>query len=132
MSTYTSSTKKLYKQYKSHFRKIADVKYAIAVLQWDQETYMPPRGAGFRAQQIASLSEIAHNLFTQETTANLLLELSSRNDMIPDEMKNIELSLYDYNRQRKLPAKFVRQLSETVSKSYESWLKARVNSKGSR
>jgi carboxypeptidase Taq len=125
MSTYTSSTKKLYRQYKSHFRKIADVKYAIALLQWDQETYMPPKGAGFRAQQIASLSEIAHNLFTQETTANLLLELSSRDDLIPDEMKNIELSLYDYNRQRKLPAKFVRTLSETVSKSYESWLRAR-------
>ena len=125
MSTYSSSTKKLYRQYKSHFSKIADVKYAIAVLQWDQETYMPSRGAAFRARQIASLSEIAHNLFTQETTANLLLELSGRNDLSTDEMKNVELSLYDYNRQRKLPAKFVRTLSETVSRSYESWIRAR-------
>ena len=119
------TTKKLYSQYGAHARKIADIRAALAVLQWDQETYMPPRGAGFRAQQIASLSEFAHALFTGETTANLLLELSSRNDLTDDQVKNVELSLYDFNRQRKLPQKFVRTLSETVSKSYESWLKAK-------
>jgi carboxypeptidase Taq len=62
----------LYIEYQQHLQKIADVKYASAVLQWDQETYMPANGAGFRAQQIATLSEITHELFTQPRFKNIL------------------------------------------------------------
>jgi carboxypeptidase Taq len=39
---------KLYEQYERELTKIADVKYSAAVLQWDQETYLPPKGADFR------------------------------------------------------------------------------------
>ncbi len=30
-----------YTQYKTTLQKIADIKYASVVLQWDQETYLP-------------------------------------------------------------------------------------------
>ena len=33
-----------YTQYKNVLQKIADIKYASAVLQWDQETYLPKNG----------------------------------------------------------------------------------------
>ena len=46
------SSKELYSEYKKQMRKIADVKNASAVLQWDQETYLPVKGATFRGQQI--------------------------------------------------------------------------------
>lgn len=59
--------KSLYEAYKTKMQKIADVKYASAVLQWDQETYLPPKGNETRGRQIVTLSEIAHNLFTDET-----------------------------------------------------------------
>jgi carboxypeptidase Taq len=35
------SSAELYTDYKTKMQKIADVKYASAVLQWDQETYLP-------------------------------------------------------------------------------------------
>ncbi|MFM2327870.1 MAG: hypothetical protein RIR31_2072, partial [Bacteroidota bacterium] len=54
----------LYNEYKTKMQKIADVKYASAVLQWDQETYLPKKGNDCRGTQIATLSEIAHQLFT--------------------------------------------------------------------
>lgn len=119
------STTKLYEDYKTHIQKIADVKYALAVLQWDQETYMPVHGAGARARQVATLSEIAHELFTATSFKNILLELGSRNDLDALQQKNIALSWYDYTQQEKLPADFVRSMSEVVSKSYQSWLQAR-------
>src|SRR5947209_3099572 len=34
----------------------------LTLLQWDQETYMPPGGITPRSQQIAQLSEHIHNL----------------------------------------------------------------------
>lgn len=119
------STAKLYSTYKTKMQKIADVKYASAVLQWDQETYLPPKGNDFRGQQIATLSEIAHQLFTDKTMGELLEELSLCEDLTSSEKRNIVLSKEDYERNVKLSAAFVRQLSETVNQSYHAWAKAR-------
>jgi len=119
------STAKLYSTYKTKMQKIADVKYASAVLQWDQETYLPPKGNDFRGQQIATLSEIAHQLFTDKTMGELLEELSLCEDLTSSEKRNIVLSKEDYERNIKLSAAFVRQLSETVNQSHHAWAKAR-------
>jgi carboxypeptidase Taq len=115
----------LYATYKTKMQKIADVKYASAVLQWDQETYLPPKGNDFRGQQIATLSEIAHDQFTDEALGSLLLELSSKDDLPPTEKRNVQLSLEDYNRNKKLTSSFVRQMSEAVNRAYHAWAKAR-------
>ncbi len=119
------NTAKLYSGYKTKMQKIADVKYASAVLQWDQETYLPPKGNDFRGQQIATLSEIAHQQFTDKKMGELLEEMSSREDLTATEKRNIALSNEDYKRNVKLSAAFVRQLSETVNQSYHAWAKAR-------
>jgi len=115
----------LYQQYKQHMQKIADVKNALAVLQWDQETYLPAKGAAFRGQQIATLSELVHKLSTEESLGNLLQELKSRDDLAENEKKNIDLNWEDYNKQKKYSAAFVRLLTETISKSFHSWIRAR-------
>lgn len=119
------SSKALYDQYRDHMQKAADVKNALAVLQWDQETYLPAKGAGFRGRQIATLSELAHQLSTEEKLGNLLQELNDRNDLGPVEKKNIELSWRDYSKQKKYSSAFVRLLSETISKSFHAWIQAR-------
>jgi carboxypeptidase Taq len=119
------STANLYSTYKTKMQKIADVKYASAVLQWDQETYLPPKGNDFRGQQIATLSEIAHQLFTDKKMEELLEQLSSCEDLTTSEKRNIALSNEDYKRNVKLSTAFVRQMSETVNQSYHAWAKAR-------
>jgi carboxypeptidase Taq len=119
----------LYIEYQQHLKKIADVKYASAVLQWDQETYMPVNGAGFRAQQIATLSEITHELFTQTRFKHILQELQSADGLSAEQQKNIALTWYDYTQQEKLSAVFVRQLSEAISRSFQSWIAARKENK---
>ena len=119
------STAELYASYQTKMQKIADVKYASAVLQWDQETYLPPKGNDFRGQQIATLSEIAHQQFTDKAMGELLVELSSREDLPASQKRNIQLSSEDYNRNVKLSSAFVRQLSESVNQSYHAWAKAR-------
>ncbi len=118
-------TPALYNEYMVSMHSIADVRYASAVLQWDQETYLPPKGAAIRGQQIATLSEIAHKLFTDEKLGALLQELYSRNDLQPAEKRNVELTLEDYERQKKFDASFVRKLTETINKSFHSWIEAR-------
>jgi carboxypeptidase Taq len=121
----TMETGSLYQEYVSRMNRIADIRYSSAVLQWDQETYLPPKGAALRGQQIATLSELSHHYFTEESFGNLLKELMSRTDLGEKEKRNVALTYYDYSRQQKLSSEFVRKLSETVNKSYHNWIKAR-------
>lgn len=120
-----SSSQELYDSYKKHFQEIADIKYASAVLQWDQETYLPQKGNDTRGRQIATLSELAHEKFTSDQTANLLSELMMRNDLSINQKRNVELSLEDYNKNKKLPASFVRKSAEVINKSFHAWVNAR-------
>ncbi len=119
------ATKELYSEYKKHMQRIADVKYASAVLQWDQETYLPVKGAEMRGQQLATLAELAHHLFTSESFGGQLQELNIRNGLTEKEKRNATLSWEDYQRQKKLSPAFVRSLSENISKSFHSWIEAR-------
>ena len=116
----------LYDVYKTKMQKIADVKYASAVLQWDQETYLPPKGNEFRGRQIATLSEIAHEQFTTDGVGDLLMELNSKDDLSREEKRNVQLSLEDFNRNKKLSSVFVRQLAEAVNIAYHAWAKAKA------
>lgn len=122
----TKSTSHLYTEYVARMQKIADVKNAAAVLQWDQETYLPAKGAAFRGQQLASLSEIAHEWLTAGDFGGLLGELNTRADLSEDQRRNVTLSLEDYTKQKKFSPAFVRLLSETSSRSFHAWIKARA------
>ncbi|HLX65358.1 MAG TPA: carboxypeptidase M32 [Puia sp.] len=106
-------------------QKIADIRYSAAVLEWDQETYLPPKGAAGRSRQLASLSEIAHERLIAPALGDLLHELNERGDLGDDQRRNIELSLEDYNKQIRFSPAFIRRLSETTSRSFHSWLRAR-------
>jgi carboxypeptidase Taq len=121
----TPSNNEQYERYREHMRKLADVRSALALMQWDQETYMPPKGEEFRAQQVASLSEIAHEMATSEKLGSLLESLENHAGLGEIERKNISLNLSDYKKQKKYPAAFVRQMSETISKSFNAWNRAK-------
>jgi carboxypeptidase Taq len=115
----------LYDQYKTNLQKIADLKYASAVLQWDQETYLPKNGSDARGRQIATLNELAHKQFTDVEFGNLLNQLSIQENLTDKEKRNVQLSLEDFDKSKKLPSSFVRQTSEAVNKSFHAWIQAR-------
>lgn len=115
----------LYEEYKSYIQKIADIRYSSALLQWDQETYLPSKGATARGRQVATLSELAHELFTAEKFGQLLDRLIDQKDLSDLEMKNVVLSREDYQKQKKYSPAFVRKMAETTQRSFHSWIKAR-------
>src|SRR5215216_1108093 len=102
-----ATSRELYEQYKSKMQRIADVRNASAVLQWDQETYLPKKGAEIRGRQLSTLSELAHQLFSEEQLGNLLNELRGREDLNFTEKRNVELALEDYQKNKKYTSEFV-------------------------
>lgn len=114
-----------YSNYQGMMRKIADIQYASAVLNWDQETYMPPKGAAFRAQQLSTLAGIGHELATTKELGDLLNTLSADESLIEKEKRNIKQSLKNYNDNKKYTTEFVQELSKTISESFQAWQKAK-------
>src|SRR5262245_19722206 len=114
-----------YDGYVNKMRTIADLRFSAALLQWDQETYLPPKGAEIRGQQIATLSELAHHSFTDEALGKLLQDLNGDKTLPYEEKRNVELTWEDYSKLKKLPASFVRTLTEAANKSFHSWINAR-------
>ncbi|MFL5787763.1 MAG: carboxypeptidase M32 [Flavisolibacter sp.] len=120
-----SKTSGLYETYQKKMHRIADVKFASAVLQWDQETYLPPKGARFRGQQIGTLSEINHRFFSEEELGSLLKDLLQANDLTPEQHRNVEVTFDDYVRNKKFTTEFVRKLSDQTQKAFHSWINSR-------
>ena len=115
----------LYEQYRDKIQRIADVRYAAAVLQWDQETYLPAKGNDARARQLATLNELTHQLFSDEGFGKLLNNLNALGTLDEKQKRNVTLTLEDYNKQKKYSGEFVRLMSETVSRCFYSWIEAR-------
>jgi carboxypeptidase Taq len=114
-----------YSNFKLQMQKIADVVYASAVLGWDQETYMPEKGAEFRAQQLSTLAGIAHKMFTDEQLGQLIDELNSDLKLNERESRNVELVKEEYDKQKKYSTEFVEEMSMTVSQCFQAWQSAK-------
>lgn len=120
-----SETLVLYDTFKEHMQRLADVKNAIALLEWDQETYMPAGGAQFRGQQLTTLADLAHRMSTRDEFGQLMEKLLDCADLPELERKNVELTYEDYQKKRKYPADLVKALTRTYNTCFMAWIQAR-------
>lgn len=104
---------------------IADVNSTLALLQWDQEVFMPVKGGPARGQQLSTLSAIAHRMLTDSELGDLLKRLSDDDSLSDDEAKLVSETLYDYQRATCLPESFVAKFAREQSKAYHAWVTAR-------
>lgn len=64
-----------YEQLKAILAQVWDLNSASGLLGWDQQTYMPPKGAQERGEALATLSSIAHKMGTSDEVSKLVEEL---------------------------------------------------------
>jgi carboxypeptidase Taq len=110
---------------------VEDIHHASALLGWDQQTYMPVRGAAGRAEQLATLDKIAHELFTDDKIGQLLDDLedgASRLDTDSDEASLLRVTRRDYAKAKRVPSELIEEISRTTSLALESWTEARAES----
>jgi carboxypeptidase Taq len=115
----------MYEKYKTLLSRIADINYSAGVLNWDQETYMPPKGAATRAQQLATLAGIAHDMSTSEELGKLLEDLGKDASLDEKQKRNVAQSLKNYKDQKKYSTDFVEKMSRTISESFVAWQEAK-------
>lgn len=114
-----------YQKYQGLLKQIADLNYTSALLQWDQEVYMPEKGAAFRAQQLSTLSGLIHERITSDELGLVLKSLADDKTLNEKESANIRETLKTFTDQKKYTTEFVIELSKTVSECFYAWQEAR-------
>ena len=111
---------------------VEDLHRASAILGWDQQTYMPPRGAHARAEQLATLDSLAHKLFVLADIGKLLNDLEEDAAKLAydsDEASLIRVTRREYDKAKRVPPELIEEISRTTSLALESWTRARAESK---
>jgi len=106
----------------------SDLHRAAAVLEWDQETHMPPGAAEARAHQIGTLRRFAHERFTAPEVADWLDALDGTFDDRPEEDGDralVRVTRRDHARATRLPGAWVTAFAEATSRAREAWKAAR-------
>lgn len=100
-----------------------------AVLEWDEQTYLPPAGAEHRANQLSLMAGMVHEQATAPEIGSLLQELESQDDFGEDSLEaaNIREARHEYDRATKLPRRLVEELSKVATLSHHAWVSARQN-----
>lgn len=114
-----------YESYREKLARIADLNYSASVLNWDQETYMPARGAGLRSRQMATLAGITHDMSVDPELGRLLKELAADQSLDEIQQRNVKESLRNYERNLKYSTAFVEEMSRAVSEAFQTWDKAK-------
>lgn len=112
---------KLLQKYQNEMAKIADIKGAAALMQWDQEVYMPVRSNEIRAQQIATLISTAHELLNGDGLKKTINKLLDNIDTESRTYKNMLLVKADIEKQSKLTSSFVKKSSQVTSAAFDVW-----------
>lgn len=107
----------------------AKLEAASALLEWDDHTYLPSRGGGYRAEQTTLLSGIIHRRLTDSWLGEKLQELSS-SDLMSDPNSpvaaSIRLMLKDFRRNSRLPVELVEATTKATVLGQQAWSAARA------
>jgi carboxypeptidase Taq len=120
-----------FKELKQRLAEIVDLRRAEAILSWDQHVMMPPGGTKARAEQMATLDRISHEMFISDEIGRLLEELRSYEkslDYDSDEASLIRRTRRDYDKAKRVPAELSSEITRAGAIAYEAWVDARRQS----
>jgi carboxypeptidase Taq len=99
-----------------------------ALLEWDQQTKLPPAASEFRSRQIGYFAGEIHRRKTDPRLGELLQELASTDlatDPHSDTGATIREIQREYEKKIKLPAELVEEIATTSSAGQVAWAAAR-------
>lgn len=124
-------TEATFEALKARLHMVSDLAGAAGLMSWDQRTMMPPGGAGVRAERMATIGRLAHELFVAEETGELLERLAEYECSLPfdsDEASLIRVARRDYEKARKLPSDLQAELIRASAIGYQAWSESRATS----
>ncbi|MBV9917922.1 MAG: carboxypeptidase M32 [Solirubrobacterales bacterium] len=119
------------KQLRERLAQLEDLRNAAGVLGWDQNTMMPPRGAPARAESLATLERISHDMFVSGETEGLLDAAAADLDGVApdsDEARLVHVTRRRFEKARRVPSDLAAEIARAASIGQEAWVQARADS----
>jgi carboxypeptidase Taq len=110
---------------------VTDLNNVSQLLEWDQQTMMPVRGAALRAEALATLQRVSHEKFVSAETGRLLdAAAASLNGAAPesDEASLVRVTRRRWEKARRVPTELASDLARAGSIGQEAWVQARAGS----
>jgi carboxypeptidase Taq len=98
------------------------------VLGWDERTYMPRKGSAHRAEQMALLARLVHEMATAPEIGELLSAVEGSDltrDPEGDAAANVREIRRGYDRAVKVPKRLVEELARVTTRAQQVWQEAR-------
>jgi carboxypeptidase Taq len=99
-----------------------------SVLGWDERTYMPHQGSAHRAEQLALLARLKHEMSTDPKIGELLAAVEDHPQVKVKgsaQAANVREIRRGYERAVKLPKELVEELARVTTRAQQAWQEAR-------
>ncbi len=119
-----------YKKLLEKTKKQISLHSAAAMLRWDMETMMPPKGIKIRSLQLAMLRRISHKMGTEPEIQRLIEKTKNHPDYKKLDFihqRNLSLITKNYDEQTKLPEDLVVEISKQEALTIDIWKKAKAS-----
>ncbi|MGQ4912631.1 MAG: carboxypeptidase M32 [Candidatus Thorarchaeota archaeon] len=118
----------IYEEYLERKKEIIILNTVRGLVNWDRETYMPPMGIQQRSEQLGLLSAHVHRMAISPEMGRLLDALEAKRDeLTPEQRRNIYLGRREYDIAVKTPEKLEVEISKQTAISVETWKKAKAS-----
>jgi carboxypeptidase Taq len=97
------------------------------VLGWDERTYMPRNGSAHRAEQMALVARLCHEMITSPKIEELLSALE-REKLDEGQSANVREIRRSHDRAVKLPPELVEEIARVTTQAQQVWTDARATS----
>ena len=120
-------TDSAYAALEKRFRRYSALCGASGVLGWDQEAMMPSGGAEARAEQLATLTVLQHELLAMPAVSDELAQAeANRAELDPVQQANLREMRRIHTNETVLPADLVDARSRAISACVIAWREARA------
>jgi carboxypeptidase Taq len=100
---------------------------AVGIVQWDYETYMPPKGLVLRSEQMAILQQMLHRMSTDPEIGKLLAKAEKKSKTLSKvQNRNVFIVRREYDKETKIPEDLVARIGKQTPISLETWKKAKA------
>jgi carboxypeptidase Taq len=110
---------------------VTDLGDVTHLLEWDQQTMMPARGASGRAEVLATMRRVSHERFTSDEVGSFLDDAeASLNGTAygSDDVSLVRVTRRRWEKARRVPSELAAELARASSLGQEAWIRARAES----
>ena len=107
------------------FQRVGDLNHALAMLAWDEAAVMPAGGGAARAEALATLKGMAHELTAAPETGELI-ESAAAEDLDAWQAANVACIRREWRRATAVPGALEVALSKACSACEQAWRGARA------